>query len=63
MADLNKIRRTFYLNVKEKESCQNNLRKMGVTVAAPAAAAPAGGAAAPAGEEKSEFSLFSFSRW
>ena len=30
---------------------------MGVT-AAPVAAAPAGGAAAPAGEEKSEFSIF-----
>jgi len=32
--------------------------KWGVTAAAPVAAAPAGGAAAPAGEEKSEFSLF-----
>ena len=29
-----------------------------MTAAAPVAAAPAGGAAAPAGEEKSEFSLF-----
>ena len=33
-------------------------RKWGVTAAAPVAAAPAGGAAAPAGEEKSEFSIF-----
>ena len=32
--------------------------KWGVTAAAPVAAAPAGGAAAPAGEEKSEFSIF-----
>ena len=32
--------------------------KWGVTAAAPVAAAPAGGAAAPAGEEKSEFSVF-----
>ena len=30
---------------------------MGVTAAAPVAAAPAGGAAAPAGEEKSELTL------
>ena len=34
------------------------MRKNGVTAAAPVAAAPAGGAAAPAGEEKSEFSIF-----
>ena len=32
--------------------------KWGVTAAALVAAAPAGGAAAPAGEEKSEFSIF-----
>ena len=31
---------------------------MGSNASAPVAAAPAGGAAAPAGEEKSEFSLF-----
>ena len=42
-----------------RQSFLNNLRKKwGVTAAAPVAAAPAGGAAAPAGEEKSEFSLF-----
>ncbi len=32
--------------------------KWGVTASAPVAVAPAGGSAAPAGEEKSEFSLF-----
>jgi large subunit ribosomal protein L7/L12 len=45
MADLNKI-------IDELSTLT------GVTAAAPVAAAPAGGAAAPAGEEKSEFSIF-----
>ena len=39
-------------------SYQNNLKKNGSNGSSPVAAAPAGGAAAPAGEEKSEFSIF-----
>ena len=59
MADLNKIiDELLHSQLLRRQSFLNNLRKMGVTAAAPVAAAPAGGAAAPAGEEKSEFSLF-----
>ena len=43
----------------KQQNFQNRLEKnRGVTAAAPVAAAPAGGTAAPAGEEKSEFSVF-----
>ena len=59
MADLNKIIDEFTLTVVEAAELSKQLEeKWGVTAAAPVAAAPAGGAAAPAGEEKSEFSIF-----
>jgi len=60
MADLNKIiDELSTLTVVEAAEFSKQLEeKWGVTAAAPVAAAPAGGAAAPAGEEKSEFSLF-----
>ena len=59
MADLNKIiDELSTLTVVEAAELSKQLEeKWGVTAAAPAVAAPAGGAAAPA-EEKSEFSLF-----
>ena len=61
MADLNKIiDELSTLTVVEAAELSKQLEeKWGVT-AAPVAAAPAGGAAAPAGEEKSEFQFFSF---
>ena len=60
MADLNKIiDELSTLTVVEAAELSKQLEeKMGVTAAAPVAVAAAGGAAAPAGEEKSEFSLF-----
>ena len=60
MADLNKIiDELSTLTVVEAVELSKQLEeKWGVTAAAPVAAAPAGGAAAPAGEEKSEFSVF-----
>ena len=60
MADLNKIiEELSTLTVVEAAELSKQLEeKWGVTAAAPVTAAPAGGAAAPAGEEKSEFSLF-----
>ena len=60
MADLNKIIEDLSsLTVVEAAELSKQLEeKWGVTAAAPVAAAPAGGATAPAGEEKSEFSLF-----
>ena len=60
MSDLNKIiDELSTLTVVEAAELSKQLEeKWGVTAAAPVAAAPAGGAAAPAGEEKSEFSLF-----
>ena len=60
MADLNKIiDELSTLTVVEAAELSKQLEeKWGVTAAAPAAAAPAGGTAAPAGEEKSEFSIF-----
>ena len=60
MADLNKIiDELSTLTVVEAAELSKKLEeKWGVTASAPVAAAPAGGAAAPAGEEKSEFSLF-----
>ena len=60
MADLNKIiEELSTLTVVEAAELSKQLEeKWGVTAAAPAAVAPAGGAAAPAGEEKSEFSIF-----
>ena len=60
MADLNKIiDELSTLTVVEAAELSKQLEeKWGVTAAAPVAAAPAGGAAAPAGEEKSEFSNF-----
>ena len=60
MADLNKIiDELSKLTVVEAAELSKQLEeKWGVTAAAPVAASPAGGAAAPAGEEKSEFSLF-----
>ena len=60
MADLNKIiDEISTLTVVEAAEVSKQLEeKWGVTAAAPVAAAPAGGAAAPAGEEKSEFSIF-----
>ena len=59
MADLNKIiDELSTLTVVEAAELSKQLEeKWGVTAAA-VAAAPAGGAAAPAGEEKTEFSLF-----
>ena len=59
MADLNKIvEELSTLTVVEAAELSKQLEeKWGVTAAAPVAAAPTGGAAAPA-EEKSEFSLF-----
>ena len=59
MADLNKIiDELSTLTVVEAAELSKQLEeKWGVTAAAPVAAAPAGGAAAPAGEEKSEFSV------
>ena len=60
MADLNKIidELSSLTVVEAAELVQATWGEVGVTAAAPVAAAPAGGAAAPAGEEKSEFSLF-----
>ena len=60
MADLNKIiDELSTLTVVEAAELSKQLeKKWGVTAAAPVAAVPAGGEAAPAGEEKSEFSLF-----
>ena len=60
MADLNKIiEELSTLTVVEAAELSKQLEeKWGVTAAAPVAAAPAGGGAAPAGEEKSEFSIF-----
>ena len=60
MADLNKIiDELSNLTVVEAAELSKQLEeKWGVTAAAPVAAAPAGGAAAPAGEEKSEYSIF-----
>ena len=60
MADLNKIiDELSTLTVVEAAELSKQLEeKWGVTAAAPVAAAPAGNAAAPAGEEKSEFSIF-----
>ena len=60
MADLNKIiDELSTLTVVEAAELSKQLEeKWGVTAAAPVAAAPAAGAAAPAGEEKSEFSIF-----
>ena len=60
MADLNKIiDELSTLTVVEAAELSKQLEeKWGVSAAAPVAAAPAGGAAAPAGEEKSEFSIF-----
>ena len=60
MADLNKIiDELSSLTVVEAAELSKQLEeKWGVTAAAPVAAAPAGGAAAPAGEDKSEFSIF-----
>ena len=60
MADLNKIiDELSTLTVVEAAELSKQLEeKWGVTAAAPVAVAPAGGAAAPAGEENSEFSLF-----
>ena len=60
MADLNKIiDELSTLTVVEAAELSKQLEeKWGVTAAAPVAAAPAGGAVAPAGEEKSEFSVF-----
>ena len=59
MADLNKIiDELSTLTVVEAAELSKQLEeKWGVTEAAPVAAAPAGGAAAPA-EEKSEFTVF-----
>ena len=60
MADLNKIiDELSTLTVVEAAELSKQLEeKWGVTAAAPVAAAQAGGTAAPAGEEKSEFSVF-----
>ena len=60
MADLIKIiDELSTLTVVEAAELSKQLEeKWGVTAAAPVAAAPASGAAAPAGEEKSEFSIF-----
>ena len=60
MADLNKIiDELSTLTVVEAAELSKQLEeKWGVTAAAPVAVAPAGGAAAPAAEEKSEFSVF-----
>ena len=60
MADLNKIiDELSTLTVVEAAELSKQLEeKWGVTAATPVAAAPAGGATAPAGEEKSEFSIF-----
>ena len=60
MADLNKIidELSTLTVVEAADLSQQWEETWGVTAAAPVAAAPAGGAAAPAGEEKSEFSLF-----
>ena len=60
MADLNKIiDELSTLTVVEAAELSKQLEeKWGVTAAAPVAVAAAGGAAAPAGEEKSEFSIF-----
>ena len=60
MADINKIiDELSTLTVVEAAELSKQLEeKWGVTAAAPVAVAAAGGAAAPAGEEKSEFSVF-----
>ena len=57
MADLNKIiDELSTLTVVEAAELSKQLEeKWGVTAAAPVAAAPAGGAAAPAGEENQNF--------
>ena len=57
MVDLNKIIEELS-TVVEAHNFLSSLRKMGSNSIAPVAAAFAGAAAAPAGEEKSEFSLF-----
>ena len=60
MADLNKIiDELSSLTVVEAAELSKQLEeKWGVTAAEPVAAVPASGATAPAGEEKSEFSIF-----
>ena len=60
MADLNKIiDELSTLTVVEAAELSKQLEeKWGVTAAAPVAVAPAGGATSPAGEEKTEFSIF-----
>ena len=60
MSDLNKIIEDLSkLTVVEAAELSKQLEeKWGVKAAAPVAAAPAAGAAAPAGDEKSEFSIF-----
>ena len=60
MADLNKIiDELSSLTVVEAAELSKQLEeKWGVTAAAPAVAVATGGAAEPAGEEKSEFSVF-----
>ena len=60
MADLNKIiDELSTLTVVEAAELSKQLEeKWGVTAAAPVAAVAQGGAAAPAAEEKSEFSVF-----
>ena len=60
MSDLNKIIDDLSkLTVVEAAELSKQLEeKWGVTAAAPVAAVAPGGASAPAGEEKSEFSLF-----
>ena len=62
MADLNKIiDELSTLTVVEAAELSKQLEeKWGVTAAAPVAV-PAGGVAAPAGEEKSELNFLSFS--
>ena len=60
MSDLNKIIDDLSkLTVVEAADLSKKLEeKWGVTAAAPVAAAVAGGVATPAGEEKSEFTIF-----
>ncbi len=60
MADLNKIiDELSKLTVVEAAELSKQLEeKWGVTAAAPVAAAPAGGVAAPAAEEKTDFVVF-----
>ena len=62
MADLNKIiDELSTLTVVEAAELSKQLEEKWVSQQ-PTVAAPAGGAAAPAGEEKSEFFIFSSSR-